>query len=230
VLDQLDLRLYAILDPENAGGHTLPDLARKLVAGGITLAQMRDKRGDPRSRIELARTLKAALGAVPLIINDQIEVAIEAQADGIHLGQGDLDVATARARLGPVPFIGLTIKTPAQAWSAPLREIDYVGIGGVFGTTSKINVDAPIGLDGLRAIVRIFRYRIGNFPMCAIAGIDANNCAGVIEAGVDGVSVISALSHASDPVAAARALRSIVDAALARCTPKVPAVGATAHH
>jgi thiamine-phosphate pyrophosphorylase len=148
----------------------------------------------------------------------------------VHLGQDDMDAARARARLGPVPFIGLTIKTPAQAWAAPLRLIDYVGIGGVFGTASKNNTDPPIGLDGLRAIVKIFRHRIGNFPMCAIAGISAANAAGVIEAGVDGVSVISALSHAADATAAALELRAIVDAALARCAPKVPAVGAAGHH
>jgi thiamine-phosphate pyrophosphorylase len=229
MLDQLDLRLYAILDPEHSGGHALPDLARKLAAGGTTLVQLRDKKGDPRSQIVLARAVKAALGEVPLIINDHIDVAIEAGADGVHLGQEDLDVATARARLGPVPFIGLTIKTQAQAWAAPLRLIDYVGIGGVFGTASKNNPDPPIGLEGLRAIVRIFRYRMGNFPMCAIAGINTSNAGDVISAGVDGVSVISALSLAPDPTAAACALRAVVDAALTRCAPKVPAVGAAGH-
>jgi thiamine-phosphate pyrophosphorylase len=229
VLDQLDLRLYAILDPEHAGGHALPELARKLAAGGTTLVQLRDKHGDTMSQIALARAVKAALGDVPLIINDRVDVAIEAGADGVHLGQEDMDVATARARLGPLPFIGLTIKNSQQAWAAPLRLIDYVGIGGVFSTTSKNNPNAPIGLDGLRAIVRVFRYRMGNFPMCAIAGINAGNAGDVIIAGVDGVSVISALSLAPDPTAAACALRAVVDAALARCAPKVPAVGAAGY-
>jgi thiamine-phosphate pyrophosphorylase len=229
VLDQLDLRLYAILDPEHAGSHALPDLARKLAAGGVTLVQLRDKIGDLRGQVALARAVKAALGDVPLIVNDHVDVAIEAGADGVHLGQDDMNVAAARARLGPVPFIGLTIKTPAQAWAAPLRLIDYVGIGGVFGTASKNNPDPPIGLEGLRAIVRIFRYRMGNFPMCAIAGINAGNAADVIAAGVDGISVISALSLAPDPTAAACALRATVDAALERCAPKVPAVGAAGH-
>ena len=229
MLDQVDLRLYAILDPEHAGGHALPDLARKLAAGGVTLVQLRDKRSDLRGQVALARAVKAALGDVPLIINDHVQVAIEAGADGVHLGQEDMDVATARARLGPVPFIGLTIKTPAQAWAAPLRLIDYVGIGGVFATASKNNPDPPIGLDGLSVIVRIFRYRIGNFPMCAIAGINAGNAADVIAAGVDGISVISALSLAPDPTAATCALRATVDAALARCAPRVPAVGASGH-
>jgi thiamine-phosphate pyrophosphorylase len=229
VLDQLDLRLYAILDPEHAGGHALPDLARKLAAGGVTLVQVRDKIGDPRGQVALARAVKAALGDVPLIVNDHVDVAIEAGADGVHLGQDDMNVAAARARLGPVPFIGLTIKTPAQAWAAPLRLIDYVGIGGVFGTASKNNPDPPIGLEGLRGIVRIFRYRMGNFPMCAIAGINAGNAADVIAAGVDGISVISALSLAPDPTAAACTLRATVDAALERYAPKVPAVGAAGH-
>jgi thiamine-phosphate pyrophosphorylase len=230
VLDQLDLRLYAILDPEHAGGHALPELARKLAAGGVTLVQLRDKKSDPRAQVALARAVKASLGEVPLIINDHVDVAIESGADGVHLGQDDLDVATARERLGPMPFIGLTIKTPAQAWAAPLRLIDYVGIGGVFATGSKNNPDPPIGLEGLKGIAHIFRYRMGNFPMCAIAGITAENAGTVIEAGADGVSVISALSLAPDPTAAACALRAVVDAALARCAPRVPAVGAAEHH
>jgi thiamine-phosphate pyrophosphorylase len=230
VLDQLDLRLYAILDPEHAGGHALPELARKLAAGGATLVQLRDKKSDPRAQVALARAVKAALAEVPLIINDHVDVAIESGAAGVHLGQDDTDVATARERLGPVPFIGLTIKTPAQAWAAPLRLIDYVGIGGVFATGSKNNPDPPIGLEGLKEIARIFRHRMGNFPMCAIAGITAKNASAVIEAGADGVSVISALSLAPDPTAAACALRAVVDAALAHCAPRVPAVGAAHQH
>ena len=166
----------------------------------------------------------AALGEVPLIINDHVDVAIESGAAGVHLGQDDTDVATARERLGAVPFIGLTIKTPAQAWAAPLRLIDCVGIGGVFATGSKNNPDPPIGLEGLQEIARIFRHRMGNFPMCAIAGITAENAGAVIEAGADGVSVISALSLAPDPTAATCALRAVVDAALAHCAPRVPAV------
>ena len=170
---------------------------------------------------------QGTLGPVPLIINDHVAVAIEVGAEGVHLARTIR--TSARVRSGPLPFIGLTVKTVAQAWSAPLRVIDYVGIGGVFSTASKDNPDPPIGLTGLREIVRVFRYRIGNFPMCAIAGINVGNAADVIAAGVDGVSVISALSRAPDPRAAARALRATIDAALARCAPRVPAVGAAGH-
>ena len=145
-----------------------------------------------------------------------IDVALAAGADGVHLGQDDGNVIAARERLGPGPFIGLTVQTVEHARAAPLAVIDYVGIGGVFATSSKNNPRPPIGIAGLREIVEVFRYRIGNFPMCAIAGITKENAGEVIAAGVDGVSVISALSLARDPTAAARELRDVVDAALAR--------------
>ena len=121
----VDLRLYAIVDPEHAGGHALPDLARMLARGGATLVQLRDKIHDTRRMVELARAVKAALPAeVPLIVNDRVDVAREAGADGVHLGQEDMGVAEARAILGPAPFIGLSIKTVEQAQAAPLGILD----------------------------------------------------------------------------------------------------------
>ena len=135
----------------------------------------------------------------------------------------------ARGRLGPGPFIGLSVRTEQQAAAAPLAILDYVGIGGVYGTTSKASGKAPIGLEGLRRVIQVFRHRIGNFPACGIAGITAANAEAVIAAGADGVSVISALSYRPDPAAAARELRAVVDAALAKYAPRVPAVGAHGH-
>jgi len=178
-----------------------------------------------------ALALKAALApfGVPLIVNDRVAVALAAEADGVHVGQEDMAVEKARRVLGPAPFIGLSIRTPAQAAAAPLALLDYVGIGGIYGTTSKTSGKSPIGLDGLRKVVQVLRGRIGNFPTCGIAGITAANAEPVIAAGADGVSVISALSHHSDPQAAARALRAVVDAALKAHAPKVPAVGARGH-
>jgi thiamine-phosphate pyrophosphorylase len=230
-MEQLDLRLYAIVDPENTGGHDLIDLARAVAAGGATLVQLRDKVSDTAHMIEEARALKAALApfGVPLIVNDRVDVAIAAQADGVHVGQEDMAAEEARRRLGPVPFLGLSIRTVEQAAAAPLGLLDYVGIGGVYGTTSKASGKSPIGLDGLRRVVQVFRHRIGNFPACGIAGITARNAEPVIAAGADGASVISALSHHPDPVAAARELRAVVDAALKTYAPKVPAVGVQGH-
>lgn len=224
-MDELDLRVYAIVDPEHAGGRPLPELARMLAAGGATLIQLRDKVGDTRAMIERARAIKAALPKeVPLIVNDRVDVAIAAVAAGVHLGPDDMDVAEARERLGPVPFIGMSVKSVEVARAAPLGIIDYVGIGGVYGTSSKNNPNPPIGIEGLRRIVQVFWDRIGNFPMCGIAGINAGNAEAVIAAGVEGVSVISALSLAPDPEAATRELRAVVDAARRIYAPKIPPV------
>jgi thiamine-phosphate pyrophosphorylase len=226
-MEQLDLRVYAIVDPENTGGHDLVDLARAVAAGGATLVQLRDKLSDTAHMIEEARALKAALApfGVPLIVNDRVDVALAAEADGVHVGQEDMAVEEARRMLGPGPFIGLSIRTPEQAAAAPLALVDYVGIGGVYSTVSKSSGKSPIGVDGLRRVVQVLRARIGNFPACGISGITAANAEPVIAAGADGISVISALSHRSDPQAAARELRAVVDVALQAHAPKAPAVG-----
>src|SRR6476469_9525620 len=209
----VDLSLYALLDPAVAGGRPLAELAR-LVAGHATLVQLRDKHGSTRALVEEARRLRALLEPVPFVVNDRVDVALAAEADGVHLGQDDMTAAEARLLLGKTAIIGLSVKTVAQAREAPLDLIDYVAIGGVYATTSKDNTAAPIGIAGLREVVGALRMREPDFPICAIAGITAANAAEVIAAGADGVAVISALSRAPDPRQAARELRAIVDETL----------------
>ena len=213
---KVDVRLNAIVDPERANGRPLVDLTRMVVAGGATLIQLRDKHGATRQMIEEARAIKAALAGtgVALVVNDRVDVAQIAGADGVHVGQEDMRVEDARWLLGPNAIIGLSIKTVALANAAPLEHLDYVGVGGVYATASKDNPGKPIGVDGLREIVAAFRARRHSLPICGIGGIEAGNAAAVIEAGADGVAVISALSMKSDPEAAARELRGVVDAAL----------------
>jgi thiamine-phosphate pyrophosphorylase len=215
----VDLRLYALVDPAVAGGRKLADLAG-LIAGSVTLVQLRDKHGSTRAMVEEAHSLRGVLepAGVPLLINDRVDVALAAEADGVHIGQEDMSVADARLLLGRTAIIGLSIKTVQQAQAAPLELLDYVAIGGVYGTTSKDNTSTPIGISGLRAIVRAVRTRKAKFPVCAIAGINSSNAAEVIAAGADGVAVISALSRAPDPAQAARDLRAVVDDALKRRT------------
>ena len=213
----VDLRLYAIVDPEHAGGHALPALAKLVAAGGATLVQLRDKRSDTRAMVDSARAVKAALKpfGVPLLINDRVDVALAAGADGVHVGQTDMAAEDARRLLGPQAVIGLSIKSVALAQAAPIDLVDYVGIGGIYATTSKDNPSPPIGVDGLRRIVEVFRRRDPKFPSCAIAGINAANAGATIAAGADGVSVISALSLAPDPAVAAKTMRAVVDGVLA---------------
>ena len=212
-----DLRLYALIDPAVAGGRTLADLAQR-IAGSATLVQLRDKHGSTRALVEEARELTVVLAPlnIPLIINDRVDVALAAEADGVHIGQDDMSPADARLLLGRTAIIGQSIKTVEQAMAAPLEHLDYVAIGGVYGTTSKEDAKAPIGIDGLRAVVQAIRARDRKFPICAIAGINVSNAADVIAAGADGVSVISALSLAPDPTLAATNLLAAVDSALAR--------------
>jgi thiamine-phosphate pyrophosphorylase len=211
----MDLRLYALLDPAVAGGHTLPDLARA-IAGFATIVQLRDKHGSTRAMIEEARALRAVLASagVPLLINDRVDVALAAGAEGVHIGQDDMAAADARRLLGPQAIIGLSVKSVEQAQAAPLDQLDYVAIGGVFATTSKDNTAPPVGVAGLARVAATVRARKAGYPICAIAGITAANAGEVIAAGADGVAVISALSVTPDPAAAARDLRAVVDAAL----------------
>jgi thiamine-phosphate pyrophosphorylase len=214
----VDLRLNAIVDPERAGGRDLAELARLCAQGGATLIQLRDKLSDTRAVVATARAIKQALAplAVPFVVNDRIDVALAAEADGVHLGQDDMAIEDARRLLGRGAIVGLSVKTAAQADAAPVELIDYVGSGGVYVTGSKQQKNAPIGPAGLARVIDALHRRAPKLPVCGIAGIDATNAAEVIAAGADGVAVISALSLAPDPAAAARTLRDIVDAMLAK--------------
>ena len=212
----VDLRCYAIVDPEVAGGHDLVDLCRMLAAGGVTLVPLRDKLSDTRVMVERARAIKAALGRVPLVINDRVDVALAVECAGVHIGWDDMAPADARRLLGPDAIIGLTINSPQRADATDLGLIDYAGIGGVYGTTSKATKNAPIGLAGMARVIEALHRREPGFLTCGIAGINARNAAPVIEAGADGVSVISALSLAPNPSTAAQDILRMVDAALAK--------------
>ena len=148
--------------------------------------------------VEEARALRAVLepAGVPLLINDRVDVALAAEADGVHIGQDDMTAEDARLLLGRTAIIGLSLSTVQQAQAAPLDLIDYVGIGAVYPTGSKEDASTPIGVAGLRDIVQVVRARKPGFPICAISGINAGNAAETIAAGADGVAVISALSLA----------------------------------
>jgi thiamine-phosphate pyrophosphorylase len=220
---RVDLRLYALADPAMAATpERLPDIVREAIEGGATLVQLRDKASDARLLIERARDLLDVTGprSVPLLINDRVDVALASGADGVHLGQEDMPPAIARRILGADAIIGLTVRSEAEAQAAPIADIDYAAIGGVFATSSKENAATPIGLDGLALLAAVLRDRAPGLPLCAIAGITRENAAAVISAGADGVAVISSLLRAVDVRSAARKLREAVDHALAeRTTP-----------
>lgn len=215
----VDLRLYGLIDVGVLGDDAgvLARLAGEAVTGGCTLLQYRDKAlDDARAALARIRAIREAVdGRVPLLVNDRIDLALAAAAEGVHLGQGDLHPDDARKLLGPRAIIGLTVKTGTQADELYRLPVDYACIGGVFATTSKRNPDPPVGLDGLQRLV--FRARLARgpgLPLGAIAGIDAENAALTIAAGADGVAVISALFKGEATVEKARDLRTRIDAAL----------------
>ena len=216
-MNPVDLRLYGIVDPEHSRGRDLAALVLDAMAGGCTLIQYRDKQADTRTLVARARALKAALqgSRVPLLVNDRVDVALAAEADGVHLGQEDMHASDARRLLGPRAIIGVTVKTPEQADELYRMPADYACIGGVFATSSKVNPEPPIGLEGLSRIAFRARLAGGKIPVGAIAGINETNAASVIAIGADGIAVVSAIFAADDVRQAARRLRSIVDSALA---------------
>ena len=205
-----DLSLYLVIGPGHCAGRPMADVAEAAVLGGASLVQLRDKTSPTRRQIDDAGELKARLAPLgaPLLINDRVDVALAAGADGVHLGQGDMDPGDARRLLGENAIIGVTVHSLDEARAVAVDRVDYVSIGGVFATASKNNPDAPIDVAGLAEIAALF-----DLPLVAIAGITPDNAASVIAAGVAGVAVISAVCAASDPRAAAHRLRAIVDGA-----------------
>ncbi len=213
-----DLRLYGILDPAQLEGRDPVDCALAAARGGATLLQLRDKRYAARPVITLARRLVAALRplGVPLIVDDRVDVALAAGAAGVHLGREDMDPEDARSLLGPARWIGVTIHHAHEIDALRPGVADYAGLGPVFPTRSKDPGDPPLGPDGLGRLIGHLRTRFPDLPVCAIAGIDADRIAPVIDAGVDGIAVLSSLFRSPDIETAAGRLRSAVDLAIAR--------------
>ncbi len=205
-----DLSLYLVAGVEAAGGRDLATVVAAAVRGGVSLVQLRDKTASDAAMIAQARALKHLLAplGVPLIVNDRLEVALAAGADGLHLGQEDMAPAEARRALGPEAILGVSAGDADEAKIADPAVVDYVGVGPVYPTGSKADAGEAIGPEGLRALRALLAP-----PVVAIGGIQAVNVAEVMACGVQGVAVVSAICGAADPEAAARALRRRIDAA-----------------
>jgi thiamine-phosphate pyrophosphorylase len=205
-----------VLDPALCRGRAPAELAAAAARGGVPLFQLRDKRPQTPLVLATARAVRAALApfGCPLLVNDRVDVAQDAGAEGVHLGQEDMAPEKARRLLGPAAIVGATVHHASEADGLDAASVDYAGIGPVFATSSKADALAPIGPGGLAALIaRARRVRPG-LPCCGIAGIDHGNAATVIAAGADGVAVIGAIFLADDVEAATRRLRRAVDHAL----------------
>jgi thiamine-phosphate pyrophosphorylase len=188
-------RLYAILDaacfPDAAAMFAA---AEELAAAGCTLLQYRNKSGNARQMLDHTRELKARLGKnvkganVELIMNDRADLCLAAGFDGLHIGQDDLSPESARRIIGPTRWLGVSTHNPEQLADADKTSADYLAIGPVFATSSKVNPDPVVGLAGVRRARELTRK-----PLVAIGGITRANARSVIDAGADAVAVISDL-------------------------------------
>lgn len=197
--------LYLVTDEALAGPRGVEAVVRAAVAGGVTMVQVREKDGDARAFLAHTRELGAVLRTlgVPLIVNDRVDVALAAGADGVHVGQGDLPCAEVRRLVGPHRLVGVSVGSVDEAQQAERAGADYLGVSPIFATPTKPDAPPPVGLEGLRAIRSAVRL-----PLVAIGGIHAGNAAQILAAGADGIAVVSAIMAAPDPTAAARELRA----------------------
>lgn len=198
-----DLRLIVITDRVQAAPRDVLDTVQQALQAGAPAIQLRDKTLGARELYELAlklRTLTREAGAL-LFINDRLDVALAAGADGVHLGPDDVPLAAAR-RAAPGLLIGVSTDDPEEARQAERAGADYIGCGAVFGTTSKADIgDEAIGTDRLRAVVEAVRI-----PVVGIGGINTSNVEQVAHTGASGAAVIGAVMKAADPAQAVHSL------------------------
>jgi thiamine-phosphate pyrophosphorylase len=204
------LALHLITNTALCLHHPLLDVVQAAVNGGISCIQLREKTLPTREFVALARELKKLLATIPrqipLIINDRFDVALACGADGVHVGQEDIPVEIIRRWL-PGAIVGLSVSSVADIKSVEANQldIDYLGVGPVFSTPTKLDAAHPIGLDGLALIRSITRL-----PLVAIGGINSQNAAEVLAAGANGLAVVSAICAARDPEESARRLSTVI--------------------
>lgn len=208
--------LYLVTDRALSLGRSLEEIVEAGVRGGVSAVQLREKAASTAEFISLGLRLREILRprGIPLIINDRVDVALAVGADGVHLGQDDMPYREARKLLGPRALIGLSVETEDQGLRAERLDVDYLGVSPIFPTPTKTDTKSPWELTGLRGLRERSRHLL-----IAIGGINASNARQVIEAGADGLAVVSAICSAPDPEQAARALREIVDRCL-KCGPR----------
>ena len=201
------LRLYAVTDRTWLGKESLEEAVEAALRGGVTILQLREKQAPYEELVKTAMRLKPLCRryGVPLIINDDVEAALEADAHGVHVGQGDMAVAEARRILGPEKIIGASAHNREEALEAQRQGADYLGSGAVFGSSTKKDA-TTLSREELTAVCRAV-----SIPVAAIGGITEENCLELAGTGVSGIAVVSALFAAADKEEAAARLRALAE-------------------
>ncbi|MEZ8746472.1 thiamine phosphate synthase [Vibrio sp. 10N.261.49.A5] len=199
-------KLYLVTDDQQ-DLETLKFVVEQAIAGGVTMVQVREKHGDVRAFIERAQAVKSILAGygVPLIINDRMDVALAVDADGLHLGQSDMPAELARQLIGPDKILGLSIETEQQLREADSLPIDYIGLSALFATPTKTNLKKYWGYDGIKMALETTKL-----PIVGIGGINESNIPQLVESGIHGLALVSAICHAEDPKQATQDLLSLM--------------------
>lgn len=200
------LLLYAVTDRSHLGEKSLDTAVEEALEGGVTFLQLREKNLSDEEILAQARALLPLCRAhgVPLIINDSVDIALAAGADGVHVGQEDLEAGMARQKLGPDKILGVSAHNVEEALRAEAQGADYLGVGAMFPTGTKHNV-VPTSPETLRAICEAV-----SIPVVAIGGVTADNLPKLAGCGMAGAAVVSAIFSQPDCRAAARHLREIL--------------------
>ncbi|MBN2720810.1 MAG: thiamine phosphate synthase [Proteobacteria bacterium] len=191
-----DLLLYLVTDPDLSLGRSEEEVVARAVSAGVTIVQYRDKKNaSTRKMVEKTRALATVCRpkGVALIVNDRIDVALAGGADGVHLGQDDMDLVDARRILGPDFIIGVSVTTAPEVKRAEAEGADYLAANGVFPTPTKPELEGSLGIDGVRKLAGLT-----NLPVAAIGGINAENAGSIMGAGAAGVAVVSFIMGAED--------------------------------
>ena len=209
--DKKDLLLYAVTDRSWLGDHTLYEQVEEALKGGATFIQLREKELDDETFLAEAIEIQKLCRQynVPFVINDNVEIAREMNADGVHVGQSDMEAGNVRAILGKDKILGVSVQTVAQAVLAEQRGADYLGVGAVFHTGSKADAEdvSHKTLQNISAAV--------NIPVVAIGGIGKHNVLELKGSGIDGIAVISAIFAAEDIQKATAELKALTEEAVA---------------
>ena len=218
-IDRSALGLYLVTDRALAGKRNLETIVEEAVLGGVTMVQLREKNCSKEEYVRLGKSMKSLLDKynVPLIINDDVEVAAVCGADGVHLGQSDTSVAMARRILGPDKIIGLSVENFDQVQQAEMLDVDYIAASPVYRTRTKKDTKTAFRPEGVEKMVRMSSH-----PVIGIGRMNADTAPEIIRRGADGVAVVSAIISAKNPRSAAQAIAKAVGNARANKSDKSP--------
>ena len=206
-MNNIDYSLYLVTDRDILGKRDLCKAVEDSIKGGATIVQLREKFIDDNKFLEIAKKIQKITKKynIPLIINDNVKIAKEIDAEGVHIGQSDESLEEARKELGENKIIGVSVGSIEEALKAQVGGADYLGIGTIFYTGSKKDINEPLGIENLKNIVESIKI-----PCVAIGGIHLNNIKEVMETGVNGVAVISEILGKEDIEKASKTLLSFI--------------------